>query len=91
MKRKIFAVLLTGAMLTAGLSTTVFADGEKTFVYGTTGYSEEMGDAGLNPHDNYSGWSALRYGVERLFLNTTIIWKWSHGLQQIMSLWMILR
>ena len=68
MKRKIFAVLLTGAMLTAGLSTTVFADGEKTFVYGTTGYSEEMGDAGLNPHDNYSGWSALRYGVgETLF------------------------
>ena len=62
-ERKIFAVLLTGAMLTAGLSTTVFADGEKTFVYGTTGYSEEMGDAGLNPHDNYSGWSALRYGV----------------------------
>ena len=68
MKRKIFAVLLTGAMLTAGLSSSVFADGEKTFVYGTTGYSEEMGDAGLNPHDNYSGWSALRYGVgETLF------------------------
>ena len=54
MKRKIFAALLTGTMLIAGLSTTVFADGEKTFVYGTTGYSEEMGDAGLNPHDNYS-------------------------------------
>lgn len=68
MKRKIFAALLTGTMLIAGLSTTVFADGEKTFVYGTTGYSEEMGDAGLNPHDNYSGWSALRYGVgETLF------------------------
>ena len=63
MKRKIFAALLTGTMLIAGLSTTVFADGEKTFVYGTTGYSEEMGDAGLNPHDNYSGWSALRSGV----------------------------
>lgn len=41
MKRKIFAALLTGTMLIAGLSTTVFADGEKTFVYGTTGYSEE--------------------------------------------------
>lgn len=41
---------------------------EKTFVYGTTGYGESMGDAGLNPHDNYSGWSALRYGVgETLF------------------------
>ena len=27
-----------------------------------------MGDAGLNPHDNYSGWSCLRYGVgETLF------------------------
>lgn len=40
----------------------------KTFVYGTTGYGESMGDAGLNPHDNYSGWSALRYGVgETLF------------------------
>ena len=91
MKRKIFAVLLTGAMLTAGLSTTVFADGEKPFVYGTTGYSEEMGDAGLNPHDNYSDGAHSAMVWERLFLNTTIIWKWSHGLQQIMSLWMILR
>ena len=40
----------------------------KTFVYATTGYGREMGDAGLNPHDNYSGWSAVRYGVgETLF------------------------
>ena len=68
MKKKLLAAILTGAMLVAGMSTTVWADGEKAFVYGTTGYSEEMGDAGLNPHDNYSGWSALRYGVgETLF------------------------
>ena len=68
MKKKLIAAILTGAMLAAGMSTSVWADGEKTFVYGTTGYSEEMGDAGLNPHDNYSGWSALRYGVgETLF------------------------
>ena len=68
MKKKLIAAILTGAMLAAGLTTSVWADGEKTFVYGTTGYSEEMGDAGLNPHDNYSGWSALRYGVgETLF------------------------
>ncbi|RKJ54056.1 ABC transporter substrate-binding protein [bacterium 1XD42-1] len=41
---------------------------EKTFVYGTTGYGVEMGDEGLNPHSNYSGWSAVRYGVgETLF------------------------
>lgn len=43
-------------------------DNGKTFIYATTGYGREMGDAGLNPHDNYSGWSAVRYGVgETLF------------------------
>ncbi len=43
-------------------------DGAKTFVYGTTGYGVQMDDAGLNPHSNYSGWSAVRYGVgETLF------------------------
>ena len=68
MKKKLIAAILTGAMLVAGMSTSVWADGGKSFVYGTTGYSEEMGDAGLNPHDNYSGWSAIRYGVgETLF------------------------
>lgn len=42
--------------------------GEKAFVYGTTGYGTQMDDAGLNPHDTYSGWSAVRYGVgETLF------------------------
>ncbi len=40
----------------------------KTFVYGTTGYGVQMDDTGLNPHSNYSGWSAVRYGVgETLF------------------------
>ena len=68
MKKKLIAAILTGAMFAAGMTTSVWADGGKSFVYGTTGYSEEMGDAGLNPHDNYSGWSALRYGVgETLF------------------------
>ena len=44
------------------------ASGEKTVVYATTGYGREMGDAGLNPHENYSGWSTVRYGVgETLF------------------------
>ena len=42
--------------------------GEKTFVYGTTGYGVQMDDTGLNPHSAYSGWSAVRYGVgETLF------------------------
>ena len=58
---------MTDVLAGAGMTLAVLAD-EKTFVYGTTGYSEEMGDAGLNPHDNYSGWSCLRYGVgETLF------------------------
>ena len=68
MKKKILGAVLTGAMLIAATAFSVYAEGEKSFVYGTTGYSEEMGDAGLNPHDNYSGWSAIRYGVgETLF------------------------
>lgn len=68
MKNKILGAVLTGAMLIAATASGVYAEGEKSFVYGTTGYSEEMGDAGLNPHDNYSGWSAIRYGVgETLF------------------------
>lgn len=68
MKKKFIAAVLAGAVMISGLSVSVMADKEKTFVYGTTGYSEGMGDAGLNPHDNYSGWSALRYGVgETLF------------------------
>ena len=68
MKKKILGAVLTGAMLIATTAFSVYAEGEKSFVYGTTGYSEEMGDAGLNPHDNYSGWSAIRYGVgETLF------------------------
>ena len=68
MKKKLAALLL-GAAVAGSFVMQSFAEGtETTFVYGTTGYSEEMGDAGLNPHDNYSGWSCLRYGVgETLF------------------------
>lgn len=48
MKKKFIAAVLAGAVMISGLSVSVMADKEKTFVYGTTGYSEEMGDAGLN-------------------------------------------
>lgn len=68
MRKKLLTLFLAGVVFAAGSSVAVWADNEKVFVYGTTGYSEEMGDAGLNPHDNYSGWSTLRYGVgETLF------------------------
>lgn len=63
--KKILALLLACMLLAATMPAAL---AESTFVYGTTGYGESMGDAGLNPHDNYSGWSALRYGVgETLF------------------------
>lgn len=68
MRKKITAAVLAGAVLAALLPCSASAEKEKVFVYGTTGYSEEMGDAGLNPHSDYSGWSAVRYGVgETLF------------------------
>lgn len=74
----LLAVLMAGliacAVLLAGCSGGSDSEGSspegegKTFVYGTTGYGPEMDDAGLNPHDAYSGWSAVRYGVgETLF------------------------
>ena len=73
MKKKILAAVLAAAMVMSMTGVSAAAKSKEksegtTFVYGTTGYSEEMGDAGLNPHDNYSGWSCLRYGVgETLF------------------------
>ena len=68
MKKRWIGWILGAALAAAVMGSSAGAQEEKSFVYGTTGYSEEMGDAGLNPHDNYSGWSAIRYGVgETLF------------------------
>lgn len=72
MKKKILAILIGCTMIvgcsasnTESISTT---ENDNTFVYGTTGYGIEMGNEGLNPHSNYSGWSCVRYGVgETLF------------------------
>lgn len=78
MKKKIIAILLTLAMVSGVLNgcaggNNKTAEGEsnkkeKVFNYGTTAYGVEMGNTGLNPHVDYSGWSAVRYGVgETLF------------------------
>lgn len=68
MRKKWIAALLTCTMAASLAIVPVQAEEEKVFVYGTTGYGVEMGDEGLNPHVNYSGWSAIRYGVgETLF------------------------
>lgn len=77
MKRRVLSCLLA-LSLSAGMlfgcgssqSSSEEADtaGEKVFRYGTTAYGVEMANTGLNPHSDYSGWSAVRYGVgETLF------------------------
>ena len=71
MKKRWIAMALISlglAAVLAGCGGGSAPKGEKPFVYMTTGYGVDMGDAGLNPHKNYSGWSAVRYGVgETLF------------------------
>jgi peptide/nickel transport system substrate-binding protein len=73
MKKKILGLLLTTALVAAsfagcGSSGSSTSTEEKVFNYGTMAYGVAMGNAGLNPHDGYSGWSTLRYGVgETLF------------------------
>lgn len=69
--RKIYclALIIMIASLIAGCgSKSASNDGEKVFNYGTTAYGIDMHNTGLNPHSDYSGWSAVRYGVgETLF------------------------
>lgn len=81
MRKKTAAIFLSFTMLSGLLSgcgsspqadkqegTASKTQEEKVFHYGTTAYGVEMGNVGLNPHEDYSGWSAVRYGVgETLF------------------------
>ena len=75
-KNKLITLLMAGCIFASMLTgcgnnsekTNIDKVNEKVFTYGTTAYGPEMGNAGLNPHDNYSGWSTVRYGVgETLF------------------------
>ena len=69
MKKKLAALLL-GAAVAGSFVMQSFAEGtETTFcLWNNWIQVKKWGDAGLNPHDNYSGWSCLRYGVgETLF------------------------
>ena len=62
------ACAIAAAGLLAGCGGSDASAGGKTLVLGTTDYGVAAEDAGLNPHENYSGWSAVRYGVgETLF------------------------
>ena len=52
------------------VSYTHLADGtdEKVFVYGDTTFNAENDESDVNPHNGYSGWACIRYGIgETLF------------------------
>lgn len=66
----LLCLLLVSVLIISGCGREAGSDDgkEKVFRYGTTAYGVEMGNTGLNPHSNYSGWSTVRYGVgETLF------------------------
>ena len=67
--KKFFATICAATLLFTGCGgeKTVSND-EKTFTYGTMAYGVAMENTGTNPHESYSGWSTLRYGIgETLF------------------------
>ena len=44
------------------------AGGEKVFYYGDTTFNAENDESDVNPHNGYSGWACIRYGIgETLF------------------------
>ena len=68
--KKILLAMCTASMLMSGCGgdEKSASTGEKTFVYGTVAYGVAMENAGTNPHESYSGWSTIRYGIgETLF------------------------
>ena len=66
--KKIFAGICAAALLMTGCGDEKASTDEKTFTYGTVAYGVAMENTGTNPHESYSGWSTLRYGIgETLF------------------------
>ncbi|MBQ3434895.1 MAG: ABC transporter substrate-binding protein [Selenomonadaceae bacterium] len=68
--KKLLAGLCAAALMMTGCGggEQTTSTGEKTFTYGTVAYGVAMENTGTNPHDSYSGWSTLRYGIgETLF------------------------
>lgn len=68
MQKKLLAAILSGGILLSGCGNNQTADDKTTFTYGTVAYGVAMENAGTNPHESYSGWSCIRYGIgETLF------------------------
>lgn len=65
---KFLTVLLISAALITSACGNEKPANEKIFRYGTTAYGISMENAGMDAHESYQGWSAIRYGVgETLF------------------------
>lgn len=70
--KKLFATICAATLLMTGCGGSsgdkTSATDEKIFTYGTVAYGVAMENVGTNPHESYSGWSTLRYGIgETLF------------------------
>ncbi|MCR5833621.1 MAG: ABC transporter substrate-binding protein, partial [Selenomonadaceae bacterium] len=66
--KKYLAAICAATMLMTGCGGNTAKDDGKIFKYGTMAYGVAMENVGTNPHDSYSGWSTLRYGIgETLF------------------------
>ena len=71
MRKKLLAALLSAGVLFSGCGNgggNSAADDKNSFTYGTVAYGVAMENAGTDPHESYSGWSTIRYGIgETLF------------------------
>ena len=67
--KKFFTTICAAALLMTGCGgEKISSTDEKIFTYGTMAYGVAMENVGTNPHESYSGWSTLRYGIgETLF------------------------
>lgn len=68
MQKKLLAAILSTGFLLGGCGENQNANDKTTFTYGTVAYGVAMENTGTNPHESYSGWSCIRYGIgETLF------------------------
>ena len=66
--KKFLATICAATLLMTGCGSEKISTDGKIFTYGTMAYGVAMENAGTNPHESYSGWSAIRYGIgETLF------------------------
>jgi peptide/nickel transport system substrate-binding protein len=61
--KKILALLLTASMSMGFSAVPAGAAEEKTLVIGDTTFNPENEELDVNPHNAYSGWACIRYGI----------------------------